>query len=94
MVLITRGTTCPLCGEAILPDDAVVGFPAFLKATHVLANYSDAAFHKACFDKSPDAEKVAELYNRYRKVWESRPQSLKPGPETDAWAASAFSEFE
>jgi len=95
MALINDGKTiCPLCGRLIPANDAVVAFPAFLKKTHSLARYSDAAFHKECFDRSPDAEKVARLFDRYRQVWQNRPKGLKDQKDIDAWGKSAFAEFE
>ena len=95
MALIFTGKTiCPFCGKVILANDAVVAFPAFLKKSHPLAKYSDAAFHKECFDKSPDAQEVARLFERYNQIWEKRPKNIKSRKDIDAWGKSAFAEFE
>jgi hypothetical protein len=95
MALFVRGKTiCPLCGKVILTNEAVVSFPAFLKKTHTLARYSDAAFHQECFDNSPDGGAVSKLFDRYHQIWESRPQGLKTRKEIDEWGESAFADFE
>lgn len=95
MALLIRGKTiCPLCGKVILTNQAVVSFPAFLKKTHTLAMYSDAAFHQECFDNSPDGSGVIKLFERYRQIWENRPQELKTQKEIDEWGRSAFADFE
>ena len=95
MALIFSGhTICPICGEVILHNQAVVGFPAFLKKTHPLAAYSDAAFHKECFDKSPDRDAVLKLFDRNEEIWRNRPRGLTTQKEIDEWGKSAFAEFE
>lgn len=95
MALLYPGQTiCPLCGKVILKDQAVVGFPAFLKKTHALAAYSDAAFHKECFDKSPDRFAVTKLFDRNQQIWRNRPRGLKTQKEIDEWGKLAFAEFE
>jgi hypothetical protein len=95
MALLIRGkTNCPLCGKVILTNEAVVSFPAFLKKTHALARYSDAAFHQECFDNSPDGSAVIKLFDRYRKIWENRPKELKTQEEIDEWGEFAFADFE
>ena len=95
MALITRGKTiCPICGKVIQADEMVVAFPAFMKKSHPLSKYSDAAFHKECFDKSRDAQEVTRLFKRYNEIWESRPKNLKNRKDIDAWGKSAFAEFE
>ncbi len=95
MALLFRGhTICPLCGKAILTDQAAVAFPAFLKKTHALGAYSDAAFHRQCFDKSPDRIAVTKLFDRSQEIWQSRSRGLKTQEEMDEWGKSAFAEFE
>ena len=95
MVLIFRGRTkCGLCGKTIEEDDDVVGFPAFLKFTHPLGRFSDAAFHKACFENCPDRDAAEAVYQKYRAIWESRPRNLKTLEEMEAWGKEAFKDFE
>ena len=72
----------------------VVVFPAFLKESHPLAEYSDAAFHKECFDKSPDAQEVNRLFEKYNQIWENRPKNIESREDIDSWGKSAFAEFE
>ena len=52
MALLLRGKTeCPLCYGVIGKDDEVVGTTHFIAdQTDPLWQYSDAAFHKKCFD--------------------------------------------
>jgi len=52
MALLLRGKTeCLLCHEVIGKDDEVVGTTHFIAdQADPLWRYSDAAFHKKCFD--------------------------------------------
>ena len=92
MAMIVEGeTTCPLCGRVLENGQDVIGFPAFLPAGHQLARlFSDAAFHRACFEADSRAEQVSDLHSRYRRVWEERPRKLKTLAEVDAWQRAAF----
>jgi hypothetical protein len=94
MALFFRGKSiCPLCGVEMKEDDEIVAFPAFLPSHHQLASFSDAAFHRTCFEKDPRSERVKELYRRYRAIWDSRPRELKTLEEIDAWGREAFKGF-
>lgn len=94
MAIILRGkTTCPLCGKTIAADDAVRGFPAFLKSTHRLGKFSDAAFHETCLAASSDAAEVQVLFEKWQAIWDNRPLDLKSVAEMDAWGKSALAEF-
>ena len=86
-------TTCGLCEKQIQVGDDVATFPAFLPTTHELSFFSDAPFHRACFDADPRAEQVNELYRRYRAIWDSRPKHLKSMEEIEAWGREAFKTF-
>lgn len=94
MALILSGkTSCQLCGRPIHAGDDVVAFPAFLPTTHELSFFSDAPFHRDCFDADPRAAQVDELYRRYRAIWDSRPKHLKNMEEIEAWGREAFKNF-
>jgi hypothetical protein len=62
MALIIRGkTTCPLCGQIIHADDEIVSFPPFVgEPGDPLHLFSDAGFHKYCFERHPLAGQVIE----------------------------------
>jgi hypothetical protein len=94
MALINSDKTkCRLCGKLLLGTDEIVGFPSFLPSHHELAEFSDAAFHKICFENAPEHEAVERLYHRYREIWESRPRNLKNLEEIEAWGQEAFKDF-
>lgn len=94
MALVFPGKTkCLLCGNTIFPEDRYVAFPAFLPVSHSLHFYSDGVFHSDCYDNWDKKDKFDELYDRYRKIWESRPRDLKTVEEMDAWVATAFQDF-
>jgi hypothetical protein len=83
--VIFRGKSqCPLCGAVIREDDEVVAFPEFLQSHHEFVLFSGAAFHRECFERDPRSIRVNELYGRYRKIWDSRPQELKTLEEMEA----------
>jgi hypothetical protein len=95
MALVIRGkSTCGLCGNIIQEIRGTISFPAFLKSTHPLANYSDAVFHKECFQQSPYRQKIELLYQQWQEIWNSRPKDLKTIEEMDAWSKSAFANFD
>ena len=52
MALVEFGVTvCPLCDQPINSPEECVAFPHFIEDTQdSLWPYSDAAFHKRCFD--------------------------------------------
>jgi hypothetical protein len=94
MAILLRGkTSCPLCGEIIGQDDEVRGFPAFLKPTHRLGKFSDAAFHVRCLIGSDEAADAQSLYEKWLAIWDKRPTDLKSVAEMDAWGKAAFAEF-
>lgn len=95
MALLFPGKTeCLICGKVIEESDEYVMFPAFLKPGHRLYTYSDGAFHKRCFDASPDKAEVERLYSRFRQIWADRPRNLTTSEEIEKWGQSAFKEFD
>lgn len=92
MALLIRGKTiCSLCGNPIAENDEVYATPAFLKPTHRLGLYSDAAFHSHCFAATADRQEVERLLERYKSVMASAPDSLE---EYEVWIQDALREFE
>jgi hypothetical protein len=79
MALLLPGkTTCPLCGEVIGPDDSVVGTTHFIAdESDPLWRYSDAAFHRNCFERW---EHRAEFETRYEAWRQELNALLKNGP--------------
>jgi hypothetical protein len=92
-ILIPGKTACPLCAKTIMAGDETRAFPAFLPASHALHVFSDAAFHRHCFEADARAASVDALYARYRAIWDSRPKELKTLQEIDAWGREAFKDF-
>jgi hypothetical protein len=92
MALILRGKTiCPLCGNLIGEGDDVFATPAFLKSTHPLSSFSDAAFHAKCFAESEERERVESLLQRCRTIASTAPTTLE---EYEVWVKDAFREFD
>ena len=92
LALIIRGKSiCPICGRVLNESDALLATPAFLKSTHRLARFSDAAFHQECFLASPEHEEVERLWERYRAIWARAPSTLEEG---EIWVKEAFLEFD
>lgn len=69
MALLFRGkTTCPLCFKVITKDDEVVGTTHFIADQgDPLWEYSDAAFHKKCFDAWEHRDEFLARYEEFRK---------------------------
>jgi hypothetical protein len=86
-------TTCSLCGKPIDSASEATAFPAFLKAGHRLASFSDAAFHTTCFEACPEREEVEATYKRFQQIWESRPHGPLSLADMEAWGKEAFRDF-
>ena len=94
MALVLRGETpCLLCGRPLMVDEEIEGFPEFLKPTHKLGRFSDAAMHSDCLKRSPERAAVAEIYERWLAIWATRPGDLTSPEEIAAWARDAFKDF-
>jgi hypothetical protein len=70
------------------PSDAV-GFPAFIPAGHILASYSDSAFHRDCYARWEGAAELQHLYDQYCRIWEGRPLGAS-FVEIENWGRKAF----
>ena len=94
MAMVIPGkTSCVLCKKPIAAADEAVAFPPFIPKKHSLAIYSDAAFHRSCFDEWDGHDELQRLYDRYREIWESRPEELTTMAEIEAWGKNAFREL-
>jgi len=95
MVLFCPGKTeCSICGKTIDDVHDLVGFPAFIGPNHPLHEYSDSAFHKNCFEQWTQKDELQSLYERYRQIWDSRPDGLKSLEEINEWGKEAFKDFD
>lgn len=92
-LVLSGKTPCALCGKPVTTGDDLVSFPAFLPSSHELGLFSDAPFHRACFEGDPRAERVNALHGRYRAIWDARPRELRTLAEIDAWGREAFKDF-
>lgn len=94
MVLVFTESKCGICNETIQANAETRSFPAFLKPTHPLYRFSDAVFHRSCFDMSPDRDEVNRLLTRFREIWDSRSIGLETVEEINACGNDSFKEFE
>ena len=92
-IVISGKTKCVLCGETILSPGDAVAFPSFIPPGHELSRFSDAAFHRHCFETWEGHRALLELYKKYREIWQSRPANLRSIEEIDAWGKVAFREL-
>ena len=69
MALLFRGKTeCPLCCKVIAKDDEVVGTTHFIAdQTDPLWKFSDAAFHRKCFDAWEHRYEFLARYEAFRE---------------------------
>lgn len=62
MALFVAGQTCPLCGEPIASADEARLFPPLIRnPVDPLHVFDDGAFHKACVDAHPLADKINQI---------------------------------
>jgi hypothetical protein len=93
MALFLEGKSeCQICGRLIETSNDLKMFPAFLGPTHPLHRYSDAIFHRRCFETISDRDEVERLFAKFRHIWDHRPANLTM-EEIEAWERSAFAEF-
>jgi hypothetical protein len=92
-IFISGKTKCLVCGQAINSAAGTIFFPAFLKAGHRLARFSDAAIHGDCLQTSEDALEAHRLLARYQEIWRSRPRNLSLD-QAEAWGREAFKELD
>jgi hypothetical protein len=94
MAIILLGKSlCPLCNEVMRGDQELKAFPAFLPYDHRFGKFSDAGFHKACFEKHPDAQDVDMMLYVWTKIMDGRPKDLKTVEEIEIWAKDAFQDW-
>ncbi len=94
MALIISGkSVCPLCKKVMRECEGLIAFPAFLPHSHKFGKFSDAAFHKMCFEADPDASSVNDMHYVYQKIMDSRPKDLKTMKEIDEWTKEAFQDW-
>lgn len=89
-IFVAGKSECALCGRVIERREDAVATAAFLRQTHPLARYSDATFHRACFEGSPDRAEVERLYDRYKEVMRGAPTDMA---EYERWVVEATKEF-
>lgn len=92
-LLFPDKTICLICRKTISSSDDFESFPAFLPNSHPLHKYSEGIFHRGCYENWEKHEEFSDLYNRFRKVWDSRPKNLKTIDEINKWGAEAFTKF-
>jgi hypothetical protein len=79
-----------VCAARVQRKPRQTAFPAFLPRGHKLLRFADAAFHRDCFEKLPEAPLMHSLFARFRAVLERRPRSVASLEEGEAWALDAL----
>jgi len=90
---IHKKTECPLCGKAVQREEAIIGFPAFLKNNHSLSFLSDAVVHQHCFDSWEHRGVFLELLDAFREILRSRPTQLH-WREGELWMKAQGEKFD
>ena len=70
MALIVRGSTkCAACGRVLTDDDEVAGLPHFAAdPSDPLWKYSDAGFHRQCFDSLTERAEIERRIDALRRL--------------------------
>ncbi len=89
-IVIDGSSVCAVCNQRIDSVNNAFAFPAFIPQSHRLAKFSDCVIHRECFAKCEECIEVQLLYERYRTIWDSRPNDLKSLEEFEAWGTVAF----
>ena len=99
MAMIIRGKSlCPLCNEPMQEGQELKAFPAFLPNDHRFGRFSDAAFHKACFEKDPEGQDADMMLYVWQKIFDQAYKESKELEgtlqEKEAYIAKAFADQE
>lgn len=82
-----------MCSKTLNANEELTSFSAFLPYDHRFGRFSDAAFHKNCFDSDPDANAVNDMYYVFNKIMEGCPKDLKTVEEMETWTKEAFQDW-
>lgn len=66
-------TTCALCSAAITEEADKIAFPEFLPEGHHLRQYSNAVFHRKCFNEWQRRDEFLEIFERWKRIYRERP---------------------
>ncbi len=93
MAIFIDGMPCAICGQPLHTTDDRCSFSHFLPDWHRLYRFSDANFHKPCFEGWEDREEYEFWHNRIREIWSARPLDIDLD-EIDSWTRKAAAQFE
>jgi hypothetical protein len=94
MALVLLGRSkCPLCSEVMKEGEELKAFPAFLPYDHRFGRFSDAAFHKVCFEKDEDAQAVDDMLYVWERIMKSMPRDLATEEQRTAWYTENFQDW-
>ena len=89
-VVIAGRSHCLLCGRIIERSNDAIATPPFLRQSHRLARFSDAVFHRECFEQCSDSDEVQRLLARFQEVMKQAPPTLDA---YEKWVEKAMEEF-
>lgn len=94
MALVLLGKSkCSLCSEVMKEGEELKAFPAFLPYDHRFGRFSDAAFHKVCFEKDTDAQAVDDMLYVWERIMKSMPRDLVTEELRTAWYTENFQDW-
>lgn len=85
-------TKCIICGKSVETVADCFGIPAFIPPGHKFSGFSDACFHRDCYDAWTDRLEFQKLYEQYINLWNTRPSDLSPD-EIEKWAEKYLMNF-
>lgn len=84
-IYVPGKSTCPLCEQTLERGQDLLGFPAFLKASHRLSLLSDAVVHRGCFDGWEHHDRFVEILQRFKAIMDSAPRDSMSWKEGEKW---------
>jgi hypothetical protein len=76
-IVIENKSKCALCDKVITDTADAIAFPAFLPQQHRLSKFSDAVFHRACFEGWRDRDDFQSVYEDLGKQADSLKDSSR-----------------
>lgn len=82
-------TECALCNAVIGPEDEPTLLPAFLARNHRLWQFSDASFHRRCYEAWSEREYIEDLLAGLMKLNALRPAPPAGMESFGSWCANS-----
>ena len=72
-IIIPGKSECAECGDILQKGEDIVGLPALFSSSHSLYKYSDAGFHKTCYESLGDLSQIELVLEKLETLRAQKP---------------------